>query len=384
MKILVVKLSSLGDIVHTLPVVDIFVHNLPGVRIHWLVELRFADLLRLHPFIDRVISVDTRGWRKRFRPQMLKEISSVIKTLRREHYDLVVDFQGNSKSGFFTLFSGGIARFGWSFDDVREWPNVLATNRKIRFLPGVTSIRERLIMAALEICRSLAGDRAGSPDFLYRNALSPLRPPEAFIERQKRRLKSLGIPPEALIVGLQPGTTWETKRWSLEGWKTLIELLVHHHEAQSRDIRIVVFWGNDEEFSVACYLKNATPDKVLLWRGGGLIDLASGIYLVDVMIGPDTGPVHLAALLGVPTVSIYRATGARRNAPPSDNVTKHIALQSPMPCSPCLKKSCPENSFCETSVSPYLVFRCTLDLLTHGTTTGNVPGTNGRGCRGWK
>lgn len=364
MKILVVKLSSLGDIVHALPVVDVFFRSLPKASVHWLVERSFSDILSLHPLIKKVISVDTRGWRKHPGLHTLREVSSVVKALRRERYDVVVDLQGNSKSGLFTLLSGAAKRYGWPLNIVREWPNVLATNRKIGSARYASSIRERLIFTALEICKSLSD---GIPDPFSPGCQAPLKPPAPYLERQLNYFRSFGVRPGALLIGIQPGTTWETKRWFVRGWEELIGLLTHHYGAQGRDVRIVVFWGREEEFFIARRLMSVNPQKVILWKGGNLLDLAGGIYFMSLFIGPDTGPVHLAALLGVPTLSIYRATSAARNAPESNGFARHIALQSPLPCSPCLKKFCPDNPSCEESIKPCKVFQCALELLAERT-----------------
>ena len=129
MKVLIVKISALGDVVHALPVLAYLKSADPEVRIDWLAEKSFAPLLEGHPLIRRVHALEMKTWRRQGWTKAVSGVLAVIKELRREKYDLVLDLQGNSKSGLFTLLSGAPLRVGFDRDGVREWPNLLACNR---------------------------------------------------------------------------------------------------------------------------------------------------------------------------------------------------------------------------------------------------------------
>lgn len=363
MKILIVKLSALGDIVHTVPVVDSIVHFLPQSEIDWVVEARLADLVRLHPLVRKVVEVDTRSWRSLEVVSALERgIFSSIRALCEERYDVVLDLQGNIKSGLVTFITGAPFRFGWPFFSVREWPNVLATNRKITVPDSVVPIRDRLIWTVENACRLLNGEKDETSQ--RKVITSSFRPHDEDVCFQRQQLIDAGISINSRIVGIHPGTTWDTKKWDDRRWKELVAYLTRGDDVvRDYDIGVVVFWGGKEEFRKAESLKMVNNNKVIVWRGGSLRDLTAALSLMDVFVGPDTGPLHLAALLGIPTVSFYRATDARRNAPSKREGQYHISLQSPLPCSPCMKKRCRNNESCSVSITPIAVYRSILDIL---------------------
>ena len=343
MKILIVKVSALGDVVHALPVLAYLKSVDPRVEIDWLVEQPFAPVLEGHPLIRRVYTLATKSWRKAGGSAPVTGVVRVIRALRREKYDLVLDLQGNSKSGLFTLTSGAPIRVGFARDGVREWPNLLATNRRVVLTPDDHHVA----------ARALALARAGLPGGTENRQAGPLPVDFAALSRIENVLIEQGLQDGPLVV-LHYGTTWTTKLWSLASWQQLSATLA------VEGLRPILTWGNAKEHAAACAIAEAGGGSAVIWPRGSLVDLIALLSRVDLVVGADTGPVHIAAAVDTPTVSIYRVTDARRNGPRGD---RHICLQVPMDCSPCLRKSCERDAECGESIPSSIVLEAIHTLL---------------------
>ncbi len=230
-------------------------------------------------------------------------------------------------------------------EEAKEFSNCFATNRKVKNLRALP-VREKYLHIAKEALQ--IGSTSERKDFME----DPFHFfDEEELEKQRKSLKKLGWEGERLIA-IIPGTSWETKKWHFLRWKELIAKI------QRNKLGIpLIFWGNQEEFSVARALAES---NAILWQGGGLKALMASLYLASVAVGPDTGPIHMASLIGVPTVSIYRATSSFRNKPPLE---KDLAIQAELTCSPCLRRVCPSNEICSFSISVDTVFTKITELL---------------------
>lgn len=348
MRVLIVKVSALGDIVHALPVLPYLHSACPEVEIDWLAEEGFASLLEGHPLIRRVHRLRTRAWRREGAGPLLAGMREMVRDLRRERYDLALDLQGNSKSGLFTLLSGAPRRVGFDRDGAREWPNLLATNRRIPLGKDDFHISER----------SLALTRGAFPGGKDAPAAGPLSVIPAAAEAVEGRLGEFGFAAGPIVV-LHYGTTWTTKLWPLESWRELASRLV-----RERGVRPVLTWGSEAERFAAEAIREGSGGEAVLWPRGTLPELVALLARADLVVGGDTGPVHIAAAVGTPTVSLYRVTDARRNGPRGD---RHIRLQAPLECSPCLRKNCERDAECGRSISVEEVFGAMGRQLSSGT-----------------
>src|SRR3990170_1801882 len=145
-KILVVKLSALGDVVHALPVVDYLRKKAPGAQVDWVVERRFAPLLERNPGLRRVIPLDLKAWKRQWTARdARREAGEAVRNLRDGKYDLAFDIQGNAKSGVVTRLSGAPLRYGFDRQGVREVPNLLFTNRKIALQPEDRHVSQKYL-----------------------------------------------------------------------------------------------------------------------------------------------------------------------------------------------------------------------------------------------
>lgn len=332
MKVLIVKTSALGDIVHALPVVN-YLHNAdPQLKIDWLVEKPFASLLEAERHLSAIHTIDTKLWRQPGRlTDAFTGIRDAILLLRRKKYDVVLDLQGNSKSGVFTLFSGAPLRYGFDRNSIREGFNLLATNRRTAIPDTDHHITDRALRVA---AAAFPGGFVG-PDS------HSLTVGDHALSQMREKIRDAGVAEKKLVL-IHPGTTWKTKCLSIEFWMNLVAAL-----NKDEEISLLLSWGSKEELAAVQRIKNRTPDRCLVWPRGELRELAALLAQVDVVVGGDTGPVHIAAALGTRTVSFYRATDRRRNGPRGEN---HLGFQSSLACSPCLLKNCPRDVECADSL----------------------------------
>ncbi len=344
MRVLIVKISALGDVIHALPTLALLKSTDPSIEIDWLVEEGFAPLLEGHSSLRRIHRLGLKRWRRQGWLAALKGVKKTIAELRRENYDLVLDLQGNSKSGLFTLLSGGALRYGFDRDGVREWPNLFATNRKVSLGADSHHISDR----------SLAVSRAAFPGDREIALAGPMEiQPQAAVS-VKEQLAAHHIDQQPLLV-LQYGTTWTTKLWPLDCWQDLVVKL-----CDQENLRPVLIWGNEAELEACKEISHASNGRALIWPRGTLPELAALLQRADLVVGGDTGPIHIAAAVGTSTVSLFRVTDATRNGPRGD---QHIRLQSPLDCAPCLRKTCSRDEECGHSISVNQVLTAIRSLL---------------------
>jgi len=344
MKVLIVKVSALGDIVHALPVLAYLHEACPGLTVDWLLETGFAPILEGHPLVNRTLHLDTRGWRKQGVRASVKGALHVISALRRERYDVVLDLQGNSKSGLFTWLSGAPKRFGFDKSQVREALNLLATNHKAIMAADCHYIGLRY----LQIARTAF---PAGPDVPL---CGPLPVSGRAAETVASWLDCHGLHPGTFFV-IHYGTTWETKKWPLEQWCELVSKMAR----QGRSL--VLTWGSDDERRAAETMAHASQGRAVIWPRGSLPELVALLAAARLVIGADTGPVHIAAAVKTPTVSLFRVTDSERNGPPGEG---HVRLQARMDCSPCLRKECERDHECGRSITVDAVFKAVFELLS--------------------
>lgn len=332
MRILIVKISALGDIIHALPVLNYLRQAAPGVEIDWVVEEQNQTILEGHPLIRNVVSINTRAWRKSpFAAGTLREVGSIVRQLRSASYDSVFDLQGNIKSGIIAALTGARKRYGFDRNGARESLNLLFTNHHIPLGPADFHISNR----SLKIVSS-----AFDGDYTSYTITSHI---ETTPEDDQAAEELLRTTAGDIHILFHTGTTWETKKWSAESWLELGRLVLDRFPAAG----ILFSWGNEQERDEAEKLAAVLGNRALLLPRLRLKSLCALLKKVDLAVGGDTGPIHIAAAVGTPTVSFYRSTDARRNAPQGP---RHITLQSSMPCTRCLERSCPDDKNCRLSI----------------------------------
>jgi len=334
-KVLIVKLSALGDILHALPVLTHLRRTAMFLEIHWAVDASFAELPTGHPGGAKVVPIPFKKWKKKvFSTETWKEALDAIRALRRERYDIAVDIQGNVKSGLVTRLSGAPMRIGFDRDSVREAPNLLFTNRKVRLLPEDRHVSRKYLRVA-----SCLFDEPFAPSDLLPNLLVPAIDRDAAVLLVKELLGD-AVPRMAV----HPGSTWPTKRMSKTFWAGVIRSL----RERCPSAGVLLSWGSEEEHREALEIREMTGKGVELLPRLSLMRLAAVYRECGFVMAPDTGPLHLAAAVGAATVSVFRATNGLRNAPEGSS---HRFLQAPMECTACLRKKCDRDQMCRDSIS---------------------------------
>jgi lipopolysaccharide heptosyltransferase I len=300
-RILVIRLGSIGDIVHTLPAVAALKQSLPEAEIAWAVEKRHADMLEGNPFLQRVIPLDTFGWRAHWSTfGTLREVISGLGSVRSFRANLAIDFQGLVKSAALGRLSGSPRRMGFGGQWLRESP------ARVLYSEGVEARGRRHVV---EENLALA-ERAGAQPVARGHWQFPL-PVSPDVERRiDQRLSRLGI--ERFLV-VNPGGGWMSKRWPPQRYAQLVGEL-------DREERTVLMTGSPaEEPAIRDILERAKARRAAYFAS----TVAEYIALVrraSLFVGGDTGPLHLAAAVGTPLVAIYGPTNPERNGPfaPSD------------------------------------------------------------------
>jgi heptosyltransferase-1 len=288
MRILIVKTSSLGDLVHTLPAVTDAARAVPGLRCDWLAERAFAEIPAWHPAVERVIQCDLRSWRRNPGQTVFGgDWSRFRAELRQTGYDLVLDAQGLLKSALLARQARGPLA-GPDRLSARE-PLAAAFYQRGYAVPGHDALH------AVQRSRRLFAQALGYP--------CPETPPDAGLDRGRFPRPQSPLPYAVFL----HGTTWTSKRWPLAQWCELGAWIAR------RGLRVVLPWGSEAERSDAQRIAQACNGLVLPRLG--LTELGGWLAWARLCVGVDTGLAHLAAALGTPQVSLYgptlpRLTGA--------------------------------------------------------------------------
>ena len=287
MKIAIVKLSALGDIVHAMVILQFIKKYNQAIEIDWVVEKGNKGLLESHPDINKVIVVNIKDVKKKKIPYLLfKE----LKKLRQYGpYDIVIDMQGLVKSAIISRYIPSKVTLGFEKSSARE---VLASMfyTKVFKFPYSNNVIERnfeLIKFALDLPFNLEDLNSKLP-FLY--------PDQKKINFHHSNLKTNII--------LIPGASFSSKRYPVERFAELPDLL---------DANYLIVWGSEEEKFLANEIKNLSP-HVNICEKLSIKDLISLISQIDLVIGPDTGPTHMAWALDIPSVTLFGPTPGYRNA----------------------------------------------------------------------
>jgi heptosyltransferase-1 len=309
--LLIVRLSAMGDVIHTLPAAAALRQALPQVTLGWLIEERWAELLCTsrypragprspqRPLIDRVHSVNTSEWRRApFSFNTWMQMAVGLSQLRGIHYDAVIDFQGAVRSALLARWSGAPIAFGSA--QPREHAASMLYTRKV-----LTTGRAHVVEQAVELARAIA------PALSTESDLDLPVDPEAEI-----KIASLTADLPKFAV-LNPGAGWGAKRWPAERYGALARQLAED------GLTPLVNYGPGED-ALAKAVENAS-DGTAKRVTCSISELISLTRRAAVFIGGDTGPLHLAAALKIPVVAIFGPTNPARNGPFG---TRSVVLRS--------------------------------------------------------
>jgi heptosyltransferase-1 len=290
MRILVVRLSSLGDVVHAIPVAAALRRTFPDAEIDWLVDEYYRELVELVSVVDRVISIRIKGsplWRLPF---------SVIRQLRASRYDIALDLQGLLKSALLARISGASRVVGFGLKQVREplarW-----------FYSETPNIGKpaHVITKNLELTSHL-GVKLDTENFEF-----PINTLKTISSIDIRKL--VGLKPDQVFALMNPGSGWTSKCWAPERFGMLARQL-----SDEQGFRSVISWGPGEDLRAQAVV-SASSGAALLAPPTSIVELISLAREARIMISGDSGPLHVAAAVKTPVVGIYGPSDSSRNGP---------------------------------------------------------------------
>ncbi len=319
--IAIIRLSALGDIIHALPVANILRREYPASKISWIVDTRYQEILEGHVDIDEIIPIDTQRWKGGIAGigAFLHDIRDLSKKFAERRFSLVLDLQGLMKSGILSAMTKAHKRVGFDRANCRESLNTIFNNVHIAPLGEDRHIIDK----NLAFLRRLA---INTQNWEWR---IPLRSEqERFAEGFIAGLK---IKDKSPLVGINPGAQWETKRWGVERYSILADRLKRELGAE-----VIWTWGPGEK-PLVDEIRRRMEEKSIAAPPTTVQELSALTGRFDLFIGGDTGPLHLAVAVGVPTVSIYGPTDPARNGPYGQG---HRVLYHELDCSGCHKRTC--------------------------------------------
>ncbi len=309
-RILLIKLTSLGDLIHALPALSDAQSAYPDIVFDWLVDENFQEIATWHPAVQNVYTTNHRAWRKEFfNLDTLKTLKNLVGEVRKTKYDLIIDGQGNFKTALLSLFLRGPTA-GFDRHSVREWVAHLAYQK--RYAASKKS-------HAIERLRRLFASALGYP--------MPLTPHEFMIKRGMFRKPNFSLPEDYLV--FVHNATWKTKLWPEEHWIELIK------KAVADGFTILLPWGNIQEKERAERL--AIDPRVHVLPRLPLSEIGYILERSIACVAMDTGLSHLIAALNVPSVTLYGSTNAGLIGASGEG---QAHLISTLACSPCEKKTC--------------------------------------------
>lgn len=331
MRILIIKTSSLGDIIHAFPVISFLHQEFPQAKIDWIVEKNFADMLKAHPLIDKVLEIDTKSWRKGlFKFQTWRNILQFRRDLQEKTYDAVIDLQGNSKSAFSTFLALSANKIGFGFKTVHEWPNLFVTHHRLNPPLHLNVRDENLYLVQHYFQRFSAIENEKVVLKLNEEQQKLLEETWSRIGNQRGQ--------KILVC---PGSAWKNKQLSFESLQLFLSKLHHHWE----DLNLILVWGTADELALAQKLEQTLPSRTTILDRVSLPVLQNLMSHMDLVIAMDSLPLHLAGTSGTPTFSVFGASSAEKYKPLGPS---HQAIQGSCPYGRNFERRCPVLRSCST------------------------------------
>lgn len=314
-KFLIIRLSSLGDIIHTLPAFSALRDNFQNAEITWLVEENGKDILDLVQGLNHVVVVKAKS--KKWHPQEFKSEISRIKQEIRDKEQVALDFQGLLKSAYFAYLSKAQKRIGFNKKNLREpFASWFYTHQASLF-----DENQHVIYKNLSLLETIG---------ISQKALQfPLVLPEELITRVREKLNQQGYDGEKKLLILNVGAAWESKRWFAEKW---IELV---NNIKNETYYPLLLWGSTIEKELAEAV--ATKSGAILAPFLSIKEVIALIHEAALVVSGDTFALQVACAFSKPVVALFGPTNPRRNGPfqPQDAVVFHE-----LECSYCYKRTC--------------------------------------------
>lgn len=345
-RILIIRLSALGDVINTLPVLGELRQAFPAARISWLVEPEAAPVVQAQPEVAEVFLLPRKQWQASMKcprawPGIGRELASILGRLREERFDIALDLQGNLRSGLLMRFSAAGRRIGFHPADRQELDLGFATEKAPKL--GAPCHR---VEKALHLLRAL-GIEPGP-------ARATLAIPQAACDRVDQFLTHTGLSQGKLVV-IHPGTSrfGAYKQWTDRGYRELARRIVIELGAG-----VIFTWSGRERGHVE-RLADLLPPQVKVSFETDLMDLAALCKRAALFVGADTGPGHLASLVGAPVVSIF---GPKEPGIYRPYFSPCWVVERELWCRPCISRTC-SAPVCLSDITVSQVFAAVLRAL---------------------
>lgn len=347
--LLIVKTSAVGDVVMTLPILDVLRKKYPAAKIDWLVEPPASGLLLDHPALNRVIISPLHQLGSLLRSGRFMTANRLLGSFRRElrarEYDVVLDLQGLIKSAALVWQTRGRRKAG--FARTRELTGWALTEKMPAYDPD-----RHAALRYLDAAVYLGGEWPDPLPEKYYNA-----PATAVLEAETMLSPLLARDPASQTsdrpVILNPGAKWATKRWPLSHWQILAARLV-----LETDLKLVITGGTEDE-PLGRAINEAAGGRALNLCGRTTLPvLAAVMAKAAIVVTGDTGPMHLAASVGATGLALFGPTRPRRTGPFGG---RFKILNPPIDCPGCLKKHCAHP--CLELLTPESVWECMAEIL---------------------
>lgn len=372
-RILCLRLSGLGDIVHTLNALSQLRTHRPAAHIVWVVEERFAGLLEGHPYIDELIRIPRSDWGQMLRnpllyARLLPQLWDLARSLRLRRFDISIDFQSSVKTAWLVTAAWAPLRIGFARPVSREL-NCMVQNS--------------LVSVPIEGCHRVER---------YLALLAPLGIPARYmpavlprVEERPGAADSLLWETDGPLVVIHPGTSRFAafKRWPAQRYAELADRLV-----RERDARVLVTWGRDERELAEVVAEGAHAKAAISPEPNDLKQLIRLLRRADLFVGSDTGPMHLASALEVPVVALF---GPKDPAQTGPYCSRSEVVTADVECRPCNKRRC-RDLHCMRGITVQQVFEAACRVIdgggvlsaeTRGLPSGVCPPSVWRGHHAW-
>jgi heptosyltransferase I len=366
-KILLIKLSAVGDVIHTIPVLNKLRRRYPSAQLDWLVTPAIGELLRHHPALSNVIEFARDDWSKPWTPTPFVSYARLAAKLRAGGYDLVVDMHGQFRTAVFTLATGAPVRIGFDRPRAKVWeasPRSFSAEARKHAWQGARegswlAYTHHIPVPTLDLhavdrylnVGPLLGLEAGPPDF-------SLPIPPAATARIESLLHDNGVAGAPLLT-MAPGTIWETKHWDSDKFADVARHFLQKGFA-------VALMGSARERDVCEEVARLAPGALDVAGETTLTELAALIRRSTISLTNDSGPMHMAVALDRPVVSVFGPTDPIWIGPYG---RADAVLRAGVPCSPCFLRQlsrCPNDHVCMTNVSARSVIERIEHVLGNG------------------
>lgn len=316
-RVLIIKPSAIGDVVHTLPILRLVRNRWPAAKISWLVTPACSGLLEGHPLLDEVILFDRKRFAGLWRsPRLLGEWRAFTRSLRERHFDLVLDLQGLFRSAWLARKTKAPVRVG--FANARELAWLFYTHR----VP-IDTMEQHAIDRYLKLARHIGCDDSGGIEFPFATTDED----RAHVQTLLSDSSLIPPPSSSPYAVLLPGTNWATKRWPVEKFAGLVEPLRERFGLSS------VLAGGADAAAMAAQM----PGTINLAGKTTLKQLTALLEGAALVVANDSGPMHIASALGRPLVTPFGPTNPIRTGP-YRRLNSVIRLN--IECSPCYSRTC--------------------------------------------